>query len=97
MFEKGTIDSNRKSVQSKTSEKIIEKQSKENNDNNNNEDIDDIFDDLTMPNTTRKRASSILDKVQMFNQTDQKHADKILKSVSAIAADKTYVITINLA
>jgi hypothetical protein len=33
----------------------------------------------------------------MFNQTDQKHAEKILKSVVSTAADKPYVTLIKLA
>jgi uncharacterized protein (UPF0147 family) len=56
------------------------------------EEVDDIFDDITMPNTVRKRTNSVLDKVQMFNKTDIKAAEKILKTVSDIASDKPYVL-----
>jgi hypothetical protein len=59
--------------------------------NETTDEVDDIFDDITMPNTVRKRTSSVLYKVQMFNKTDIKDAEKILKTVSLIASDKPYV------
>jgi hypothetical protein len=58
---------------------------------NEQEDVDDIFDDITMPNTGRNRTKSILDKVKMFNQTDITQTEKILKTVSDLGSTKLVI------
>ena len=85
MFEnKSTNDPKRRSVQNnnalKTARNEIKKLTSE------QEESDDIFDDITLPNTNRNRASSILDKVKMFNQTDITQTEKILKNVSSLGS-----------
>jgi TolA-binding protein len=89
MFENKTTEVTRKSAQNKDALKALKDDL--NKTYNETEEIDDIFDDLTMPNTVRKRTNSVLDKVQMFNKTDIKDAQKILKTVSQIASDNIYV------
>ena len=95
MFEKKSTEGSRKSAQNNNALKAFKDDL--NKTYNETEDVDDIFDDITMPNTVRKRTNSVLDKVQMFSKTDIKDAEKILKTVSEIAADKPYVLFYNLA
>ena len=89
MFERKSIEGTRKSSQNSNPLKSFKEEM--NKTYIETEEVDDIFDDLTMPNTVRKRNNSVLDKVQIFNKTDKKDAEKILKTVVQIASDKPYV------
>jgi hypothetical protein len=69
MFERKSTEGSRKSAQNSNAVKAFKDDL--NRTYNETEEVDDIFDDITMPNTVRKRNNSVLDKVQMFNKTDK--------------------------
>jgi hypothetical protein len=95
MFERKSTEGSRNSAQNSNALKAFKDDL--NRTYTESEEVDDIFDDMTMPNTVRKRNNSVLDKVQMFNKTDKKDAEKILKTVIETASDKPYVLYTNLA
>ncbi len=45
----------------------------------------------TVPLSSRKKSSSIVEKIQKFNKGDQNDAEKILKTVSNICNDISYL------
>jgi hypothetical protein len=79
MFEGKSTESKRKSVHNKN---VLNKL---------NTEIDKIDIEDSLPLSTRKKSSSIVDKIQKFNKGDQKDTEKILKTVSNINTDMSYL------
>jgi uncharacterized protein YjgD (DUF1641 family) len=74
-----------KALEGITRKSSIEKPAKdEPNANEDDEDVDDIFDDIIMPDLTRKTSNTIMDKVDMYNKADATNTQKIINTVSAL-------------
>jgi hypothetical protein len=87
MFETKVQEFSRKSSTENNRSIILKKEDATEDD----PEVDDIFDDIIMPDSSRKTSTSISEKVDMFNKADPSNAQKIIETVSALGESQPYV------
>jgi hypothetical protein len=81
MFEIKALEGSRKSSSEKPNKEELGEDEAE---------VDDIFDDIIMPDSTRKKSANIMEKVDMFDKADPSSAQKIIENVSALGETQPY-------
>jgi hypothetical protein len=59
--------------------------------NEDDAEVDDIFDDIILPDFAKKKSSTIMEKVDIFDKADPISTQKIIENVTPLGDSQPYV------